>query len=297
MKLEAKFSVKLLVPLVLMFVGLFITSVIIILLVQAFGSAGKSLYVVSSILQNIVAFILPAIGGAFLIGKRPWHALRIDVGPSWQAVLAVLVVYFVSLPFLNYVVSWNAHITLPDSLHALENYMRTSEDQAQAITQMLLQGNSLPAMLGMVLVVGGLTGVGEEFFFRGSLLGICLDKPVNRHVAVVSIAVLFSAFHLQFYGFFPRLLLGLWLGYLLVWTRSLWVPIIAHALNNSMVVVVTYLGEQGIVDFAKFENLGVPSHGEFPVMAVASFAVTAFVMFLFVKSRPRFLGEKHLAGK
>ena len=295
MKPEAKFSTRILLPVALMFVGLFITSVIIILLVQILGSGSKTLFTVSAVIQNVVAFILPAVACAFLIAKRPWHSLRLDVAPSWLAIAVVLVVYFVSIPFLNFFTDWNAHMTLPESLSDWEASMRSSEDQAQAITRTLLQGNSLPAMLGMVLVVGVLTGMGEEFFFRGSLLGICLDKPLNKHIAVLVVAIVFSAFHLQFYGFVPRLLLGLWLGYLLVWTQSLWVPIIAHALNNSMVVIANYLGERHVIDLAGFENFGVPSHGEFPVLAVTSFIATAFVIFFFLKIKA--LQTPKISGK
>ena len=76
---------------------------------------------------------------------------------------------------------------------------------------------------------------------------------------------------MQFFGFLPRLVLGLWLGYLLVWTRSLWVPIIAHTLNNSTVVVFSYLEGNGIVPEGYGDSLGVPADGAFPWLALVSF--------------------------
>ena len=81
---------------------------------------------------------------------------------------------------------------------------------------------------------------------------------------------LFSAIHFQFFGFIPRMLLGVWLGYLLVWTRSLWVPIIAHTLNNSTVVVMSYLANKGIVAEDFGDHLGLPADGAIPLLAVAS---------------------------
>ena len=50
-------------------------------------------------------------------------------------------------------------------------------------------------------------------------------------------AILFSAFHLQFYGFFPRMLLGAYFGYLLYWSHSIWLPIFAHFINNAIAVI------------------------------------------------------------
>jgi len=41
-------------------------------------------------------------------------------------------------------------------------------------------------------------------------------------------------------GFVPRMLLGAYFGYLLVWTGSVWVPVAAHILNNMMFVVTAW---------------------------------------------------------
>lgn len=274
MKLEAKFSTKLLLSIGLMFIGLFVLSVIVMLLAQAIGSTGKWFYFTSAFLQNIIAFILPAVACAFLVSEQPWHALRADKPAQWPLVLAVIAVYFISIPMLNCITEWNSHMTLPRSLQAIEEAMRNSEMQAQGITGTMLQGNSFMGMIAMVLVVGVLTGVGEEFFFRGSLLGLCLDRPVNKHVAIMAVAIVFSAFHFQFFGFVPRVLLGLWFGYLMLWTRSLWGCIVAHAFNNGMVVVVTWLSEQGVVDIEAFSTWGVPRDGEWPILALLSTIAT-----------------------
>ena len=104
----------------------------------------------------------------------------------------------------------------------------------------------------MILIVGVLTGIGEEFVFRGVLQRLFLDKFRNPHIAVWITAVIFSAVHFQFYGFVPRMLLGAFFGYLLVWSGNIWLPIIAHALNNSFSVAGAYIqqraGEESFID-------------------------------------------------
>ena len=82
---------------------------------------------------------------------------------------------------------------------------------------------------------------GEEMVFRGVLQQVVQGKSRRAHWAIWTCAFLFSAIHLQFYGFFPRLLLGAFFGYLLVWSRNLWLPIFGHFLNNSMVVCIAYV--------------------------------------------------------
>jgi hypothetical protein len=45
---------------------------------------------------------------------------------------------------------------------------------------------------------------------------------------------------MQFQGFLPRFILGLFLGYLFYWSGSIWLPIIAHFINNAVVVSFSY---------------------------------------------------------
>lgn len=235
--------------------------------------------------QNLLVFIAPAMLFAWMIYRKPLHFLCLNKGPEWKDVAIVVAVMILSLPAMNYLVDLNSQMHLPSWLSGVEEWMRESEDAAQELTSSLLNTTSPAEMLLLVLVVGVLTGIGEEMFFRGALLGVFLQKPVNKHVSIAFVAIVFSAFHLQFFGFFPRLLLGLWFGYLVLWTRSLWIPIIAHALNNSIVVVATYLANSKIIEANGIDTIGLPQEGQFPIAAAVSAAVTAIVIVIFVKIR------------
>jgi hypothetical protein len=59
-------------------------------------------------------------------------------------------------------------------------------------------------------------------------------------VAVWITAFLFSAIHLQFFTFLPRFLLGLALGYLMLWGGNIWYPVAGHFANNLLSMVVFY---------------------------------------------------------
>ena len=71
---------------------------------------------------------------------------------------------------------------------------------------------------------------------------------MKAHIAIWITAIIFSAVHFQFYGFIPRVLLGAFFGYLALWSGSLWLPIFAHALNNSLVVISTWLTKRNTID-------------------------------------------------
>ena len=274
-KLNISFGMKQVVLWVLLFAGLFIAS---------FVALGQSVSI-GMVAQNVAVFIAPAAIFAYLVYKAPWRFLRLDKAPALKDILLVVAVMVVSLPAMNYLVDLNSQMHLPDWMSGVEEWMRESEDAAQELTSSLINTTSLAEMLWLVLIVGVLTGIGEEMFFRGAMLGTFLQKSVNKHVSIVFVAVIFSAFHMQFFGFVPRLLLGMWFGYLVVWTRSLWVPIIAHALNNSVVVVATYLANTHAIDANGIDSIGLPQNGGFPTMAIVSAIVTALIIFLFVKMR------------
>ena len=222
-----------------------------------------------TMMQNVLVFIIPAMLVVRQSCPKPWHVMGLDVAPDWRALLLVAVAYVVSIPVLNYTVHLNEAMHLPSSLSWLEQMMRASEDAAQAVTRQLLENSTLPAMLLAVFAVGVMAGVGEEFFFRGAMLGMWRQNGSREHLSVWVVAIVFSAIHLQFYGFVPRMLIGVWLGYLFVWTRSLWVPIAAHALNNSMVVIFSWLTDTHRMTL-DIDHVGVPTDGQWPWLALAS---------------------------
>ena len=175
----------------------------------------------------------------------------------------------------------NEQLSLPDSLYAIEQWMRATEDAAKAVTDSFLTGNTILGLLGCVLLLGVLTGLSEEMLFRGALQGTLIESR-NVHFSIWLTAFVFSVLHFQFFGFVPRMLLGAIFGYLLVWTGSLWVPVIAHALNNSVVVISSYFHpttpEAANAIKTSFETIGVPTDGDFPKLAFISLILTYFLL-------------------
>lgn len=231
--------------------GLFVVAFISQLLCSIAGLDQLNLMRVATALQNVIMFMLPAVAvGVLFGGGKPMQFMRLSKAPSLKAVVGILVIYVVMTPAMDWLVAWNESITLPESLRGIEEWMRQQEETAQAATNMLLSGTSVADLLITVVSVGVLTGLGEEMFFRGALQRICIDGMRRRHLAVWTAAFVFSALHFQFFGFVPRLMLGVFFGYAYLWSGSLWVPVIGHALNNSMVVAATWMNGGNVSDNA-----------------------------------------------
>ena len=90
-----------------------------------------------------------------------------------------------------------------------------------------------------ILIIAIMAGIGEELMFRGVIQKILIGWTKDIHLGILYTAIIFSTIHFQFYGFVPRMILGMVLGYLYIWSKSLWVPVIAHAINNALTVTFT----------------------------------------------------------
>ena len=271
-KTNLKLATRLLLLLCIMFAGLIAASVLGLLVVN------QSMLAMLTV-QDVFAFIVPAILAMAIFYIRPLHVMCLDRAPSFKAILVVLAFYLVSLPAMNWLVDFNQSMSLPSWMSGLEQLMRALEDSAADATEQLLDINTLWQFLSSVFVIGVMAGLSEEMLFRGAMQRTMQDSRLNIHAVVWITAIIFSAFHMQFYGFIPRMVLGAWLGYLLVWTRSLWVPIIAHALNNSTVVFFSYMANKGIMPEDFGDNLGLPAPGAFPWLAMLSLIASLALAF------------------
>jgi len=151
-----------------------------------------------------------------------------------------------ALPFINFTAEINQALVLPDSLSWLEQMMRDSEQNAERITKIFLNIDSVGALLINILMMALIPAIGEELMFRG-LIQKSLSKKMNIHIAIFISAFIFSFIHFQFFGFLPRFLMGLFFGYVYYWSGNLWLTIFAHFVNNGSAVLLAYIyGVEGI---------------------------------------------------
>ncbi|MCD6660140.1 MAG: CPBP family intramembrane metalloprotease [Lentimicrobium sp.] len=225
------------------------------------------------IINQIGIFIFPPIAFAWLISEGPLNFLGISKPRAGQMILAIIAVLSIA-PVINVLVQWNEGLTLPHMFRGIENWMRNTEENAARLTENFLNAGN-PADLALnLLMIGILPALGEELLFRPAFIGVLKKMFRNVHWPVMISAIVFSAFHLQFFGFFPRLVLGILMGYLYVWSGSLWVPALAHFVNNSVVVVVSWLFQN---QYIKKNLTDLEGAGSWPYVAI-SVVLTALVM-------------------
>jgi len=129
-------------------------------------------------------------------------------------------------------------------------------------------------------MVAILPALGEELVFRGVLLRHFREWTKNIHVAIFITAFLFSSVHMQFYGFLPRFLMGVLFGYMLYWSGSIWVPIMAHFINNAAAIVVAFLSTRYFPE-ADFNTFGSSSNPW--IIAGSVIIIGLIVWFLWLK--------------
>lgn len=227
-------------------------------------------------LQNIIGFGGTALATAVFLSVKPMRMLGLRGGITWRALLGIILVFAVGLPLLNQIIYWNAQMHFPAAMHHFEDTLRGWEQTALSATNVMMKGTSWGTLIVNILLMGVLTGLCEELLFRGTFQRVIASGGVGAHLSIWITAIIFSILHFQFFGFIPRVLLGAFFGYIFYWTGSVWVSASAHAFNNSMVVLTSWLAARGSSSL-NFENIGVTEHG-FPVVACISLALTMAVL-------------------
>lgn len=186
-------------------------------------------------------FVIGSLAGVFFVNKKPLNFLKLTTPLVPVVILLAAICSFVAVPLVNCLLHLNQQLNLPSSLQALEDFIRHSEDKAAALTKAFLSDTSLSGLVLNLITVALIPAIGEELFFRG-----CIQQSLHlvfrkKIISIFITAFVFSAIHMQFYGFVPRLFLGVMLGMLMEYSRSIWVPILAHFVNNAAAVFIAYL--------------------------------------------------------
>ncbi len=201
-------------------------------------------------MQTIGTFLLPPFICAWLWSENPLQWLHLashqtsNIKHQTSPFLygAAIVLMIVAMPGINLLADWNSRMVLPECMAGIEAWMKAQENAAMALTERFLAGTSIGVLVVNIGLMALLPACAEELTFRGVVMGLFNVERLTfsgkrAHVAVWVTAILFSAIHMQFYGFVPRMLLGALFGYALLWTGSLWVPIVMHFTNNCVTVV------------------------------------------------------------
>ncbi|MDP4210805.1 MAG: CPBP family intramembrane metalloprotease [Bacteroidota bacterium] len=238
----------------------------------------------SQIILSVGMFVVPPLILGKIFSGSSFQYLKLNASPGSNRIALVLVLMLIAIPAINLLASLNSLIKLPPFMSAIEKELIHSEQNAELTTKAFLNIKTLPGLMVNLLMVGIIPALGEEFLFRGIFQRVFSNWTKNYHWGIIISAFIFSAFHMQFYGFFPRWLLGILFGYMLIWSGSLWLPIAAHFINNSMAVIAYYFVNQNVITEKAAE---VGSNFDLLPLSIISCLLTAVGIYVLYLKRIR----------
>ena len=223
---------------------------------------------------SIMIFISPY----FYVNKLSNYSIKIFPINSTLVILVLLSTFFFMI--LNSgVIEWNKSINFPEFMNSFENWAFNKEKELEKITIFLISFENNWEFLFGILSIALIPGICEEYLFRGVLQKNFYLISKNIHIAVWLSAFLFSALHLQFYGFFPRMLLGVLFGYIYYWSGSIVYPMIAHIFNNFFSLTIFYFSQKGLLN-ENFE-VSINSSPKIPMVLII-ISVVLFIGFMYL---------------
>ncbi len=237
----------------------------------------------AQVITSTLLFIVPV--ALFCRFMRPERNVFLNMGamPHVYFLITAAACIFFALPAVAGLEEWNQRIQLPAFFGSSQDWMVQKENTAEKVYMAFFEDKSMLGLFINLLVMGFVAALSEELFFRGMLQGILVKNKVNMHVAIILAAALFSAFHLQFFGFLPRFFLGIVLGYLYYITQNLWVSIAAHFFNNAFAIISVHLFSEEVAEAAQKpagpeQNIGIA----FVLLSVAMVAGQLFFLQRFI---------------
>lgn len=195
--------------------------------------AARNVIAGSQIVQFLAVFMLPSFLFAWMADPRPLQFAGIRPPHSNRHYTHAVLLVFCSLYLVGCLALLNKHIPLPQYLVDLENKQNDS-------IKVLAMAANIQQLIGSILLVGVLAALGEELFFRSILQRIFIQLFKSPWAGIIVTAAFFSAIHMQFSGFLPRMALGIALGALYWYSGSIWPGVLFHFLYNSLGVIMAY---------------------------------------------------------
>lgn len=253
-------------------IGLIIITLVMLIVSVIFGDVfaycffGRDAMVASdvSVLQflhgfvSVFTFVLPPVVLSYIFMDGPVSSsLGLSGRPRVAQVLICVAIMLCATPMVSWMEEVNLTLKLPESMSGIEDWMRQKEEAARTITEKFINSPSPWRLAVNLLVLALVPALGEELYFRVAVQKNILESTtrVGKWWAAVIAAVIFSAIHLQFFGFWPRMVLGAMLGFMLVITGNVWCSVISHFVNNSLAVILAFVAARGrVMDVPPSQN-------------------------------------------
>jgi membrane protease YdiL (CAAX protease family) len=192
---------------------------------------------VIQLVSTFFIFFIPAYITARVLSKKPFRFLGFNNYFSMKQVGIAILIMLAALPLVGALSEVNKLIPISESMAAK---FKTWEDNYAEQVKVLSKISGIGEYIVSLLIMAIAPAIFEETLFRGGLQNLLQKITKNPWIAIGITSIIFSAIHASYYGFIPRVALGVVLGLLFYYSQSLWLPIIAHCFNNALVVTQIY---------------------------------------------------------
>lgn len=210
------------------------------------AGVSRPMMLVDQSVTQLLTFLLPVVLMTIIYYRgSQGEYYRLDFsGRRWYYALAGIVVTLLLIPANDWLTTWN------DSwnLGKVGEVLRSVQDSTEGMVEEMMSTDTVAGLLGNLLVVALIPAICEEVFFRAGIQNLMQKWMKNPHVAIWLTALIFSLVHGEIFSFMPRFVLGALLGYLYVYGGSLLPNMMAHFVNNALVVVLYWLVARGVLD-------------------------------------------------
>jgi membrane protease YdiL (CAAX protease family) len=199
---------------------------------------------ISRLLNTVAAFLsflLPAFLLARVLSKKPFAQLGFSSAISAKQLLLILALTFTSIMLSGALGELNEWIPIPAKWYAKAKAM---EDLYKAAMMSMATMHSFSDYLLALVVLAAAPALFEEVLFRGGFQQVFIGWTKNKWAGIIITSLLFSAIHFSYFGFLPRLALGMILGLIFYYSKNIWLNIFLHFLNNALVVTQLYIMSQ-----------------------------------------------------
>jgi membrane protease YdiL (CAAX protease family) len=244
------------------------------------GTSDRSMFLPLMILQGITSLIGLIVGPLILLWfiehkkLAPFFRREKDVTKIFAMIPVLGICFYIAI---SPVTEWNMNFHFPEFLKGFDDWARGMEKQMMEMTKLLTNFNTTTELIIGLLVIAVIPGIGEELVFRGLIQNELFRSSKNIHIAIWTSAFLFSAIHMQFFGFVPRLFLGAFFGYLYYWSGNLLIPMVAHFFHNGFTLIMIHLYNQGS------STINMDTEESAPMYLVALCVGVTFVLLYFFR--------------
>jgi membrane protease YdiL (CAAX protease family) len=227
-------------------------------------------------LQFLGLFLIPTLLFGYFSDPYPAHYLGLKPPSKNIYWIIALVALLLAIPLIDYIGVLNQKINFGGEL---QKWVQGSEEKAAKQTKALLSGRAPSDLVLNLIFIALFAGIGEELLFRGVLQRLFIKAFKSPWAGIVIAAFLFSFFHFQFLGFFPRFVLGIVLGALYWYSGSLYTAMLAHFVYDGFIVTLLYFKPE----LANNPEASMFNQSGIAVMALLSAVAVGFLFWLMKK--------------